>query len=210
MNKIKPSFNQTDIKVIAKKNLYHGFFQLNEYQFQHKLFAGGWSDTVTREVFERGHAVVVLPYDPVRDQVVLIEQIRIPAIETTKHPWLLELVAGMIEANESTDSVAKRELFEEAGLEAKSLHSISSYLASPGGTSERFYFFWAEVDAAKAQGLHGLENEHEDIRVQVMDRNDAYNLVVTGNIENASTVIGLQWLQLNYQDIMVKTLNDQG
>lgn len=194
-------FDKNDIQLVEKKNLYQGFFQLNEYKFKHKLYAGGWSETVSREVFDRGHAVVVLPYDPITDQVVLIEQIRIPAIETTEHPWLLELVAGMIEPNESIEDVARRELVEEAGLQALGLTQVNSYLASPGGTTERFYFFWAQVDATKAKGLHGLAQEHEDIRVQVMSRNDAYNLVVKGKIENASTVIGLQWLQLNYQTL---------
>ena len=201
-------FSRSDIQMMSKSSLYQGFFELNQYQFKHKLYAGGWSDTVTREVFERGHAVVVLPYDQKTDQVVLIEQIRLPAAETTEHPWLLELVAGMIEPNESIEDVAERELYEEAGLKAKSLHKINSYLASPGGCTERFYFFWADVDASKAKGLHGLASEHEDIRLQVMSRIDAYNLVVSGDIENASTVLGLQWLQLNYQQLMAKKCDE--
>ena len=119
------------------------------------------------EVFERGHAVVVLPYDARQDKVVLIEQVRFPALATTKSPWLLELVAGMIAPEETPMDVAHRELMEETGLVAKQMHCVNSYLASPGGSTERFYFYWADVDSNDARGLHGLAEEHEDIRLHV-------------------------------------------
>lgn len=181
--------------------MYQGFFSLDEYTFKHKLFAGGWSQPVTREVFERGHAVVVLPYDIKQDKIVLIEQVRFPALATTKSPWLMELVAGMIAPEETAVDVAHRELFEETGLVANSMHFINSYLASPGGSTERFYFYWADIDSSNARGLHGLAEEHEDIRLHVMSREQAYNSMLNGEIDNASTVIGLQWLQLNYQQL---------
>lgn len=193
---------KSDIEIIDCTPLYQGFFKMNLYRFRHRLFAGGWSEPVSREVFERGHAVVVLPYDPLRDEVVLIEQVRFPALATTDSPWLLELVAGMIEAGESPEQVARRELMEEAGLEAQTITPINSYLASPGGSTERFYGFWAKVDASKAKGLHGLAQEHEDIRVVVMSRQDAYNALNAGRIDNAAAVIGLQWLQLNYSSLI--------
>lgn len=194
-------FSQMDIEVLEKKSLYQGFFALDQFTFKHKLFAGGWSQPVIREVFERGHAVVVLPYDVKRDQVVLIEQVRFPVLATSKTPWLMELVAGMIEPGEAPLEVASRELLEETGLTSNNIHFINSYLASPGGSTERFYLYWAEVDAIKASGLHGLAEEHEDIQLHVLDRQQAYNRVVEGEIDNASTVIGLQWLQLNYQQL---------
>ncbi|SUI58363.1 ADP-ribose diphosphatase [Shewanella morhuae] len=199
---MKPAvFSQKDIEIIGKKTLYQGFFSLDEYTFKHKLFAGGWSLPVTREVFERGHAVVVLPYDIKQDKIVLIEQVRFPALATTKSPWLMELVAGMIAPEETPVGVAHRELFEETGLVADNMHFINSYLASPGGSTERFYFYWADIDSSEARGLHGLAEEHEDIRLHVMSREQAYNSMLNGEIDNASTVIGLQWLQLNYQQL---------
>ena len=196
------TFKRDDVELLSKKSLYKGFFKMEEYRFKHRLFAGGWSDVVTREVFERGHAVVVLPYDPVTDQVVLIEQIRIPVLESAKTPWLLELVAGMIDNGHASMDVAHKELLEETGLTAKSMMKVNQYFSSPGGTSERFDFYWAQVCAAQAKGLHGLEDEHEDIRVHVVSRELAYQMVSDGRIDNASTVIGLLWLQLNYQDIV--------
>ncbi|MFQ6371634.1 ADP-ribose diphosphatase [Shewanella sp. YIC-542] len=194
-------FGKADIEILGKRTLYSGFFSMEEYRFRHRLFAGGWSGEVRREVFERGQAVVVLPYDPLTDEVVLIEQLRLPAAMSSDSPWLLELVAGMIEDGEAPEQVALRELEEESGLSARSLHPISSYLSSPGGCTERFYLYWAAVDASSAQGLHGLAEEHEDIRVVVLPRQQAYEMTTDGRIDNASTVIGLQWLQLNYQQL---------
>ncbi|MGS0676179.1 ADP-ribose diphosphatase [Shewanella sp. 0m-4] len=195
------TFNRNDVELLSKKTLYKGFFKMDEYRFKHRLFAGGWSAEVSREVFERGHAVVVLPYDPITDQVVLIEQIRIPVLECAKSPWLFELVAGMIDSGQTSMDIAHRELKEETGLTAQSMSKVNEYFSSPGGTSERFDFYWAKVCAADATGLHGLDEEHEDIRVHVVSREQAYNMVVEGRIDNASTVIGLLWLQLNYQTI---------
>lgn len=198
---MKQKFNRQDVELLEIKNIFNGFFTMDEYRFKHRLFKGGWSGEVKREVFERGNAVVVLPYDPKTDQVVLIEQIRIPVIDSGQNPWLLELVAGMIEPGEVAEDVAHRELLEESGLKAKQVNLIASYFASPGGTSEKFDFFWAEVDASLANGVHGLDHEDEDIQVHVMSRADAFTLVRDGIINNASTVIGLQWLELNYLDI---------
>ncbi len=191
-------FTAKDIEMFSQKTLYQGFFRVDEYRFKHKLFRGGWSEVITREVFERGHAVVVLPYDPLQDKVILIEQIRIPVANVTKQPWLMELVAGMIDKEESSEQVAVRELKEEAGLTALKLEYINNYFSSPGGSSERFDFFWAQVNADEASGIHGLSDEGEDIKVHVISREEAYQAVCDGRINNASTVIGLQWLQLNY------------
>uniref|UniRef100_T1I417 ADP-ribose pyrophosphatase n=1 Tax=Rhodnius prolixus TaxID=13249 RepID=T1I417_RHOPR len=132
------------------------------------------SAEVSREIPERGHAVVLLPYDPVRDEVVLIEQIRIAAYDTSPTPWLFELVAGMIESGESLEAVARREAQEEAGLNVGRCKPIISYLASPGGTSERLAVMVGEVDARAAQGIHGLAKENEDIRVHVVSREQSY------------------------------------
>lgn len=196
------TFSHKDVELLAKKILYKGFFKMEEYRFKHRLFAGGWSDEVTREVFERGHAVVVLPYDPINDKVVLIEQIRIPVLESAKSPWLFELVAGMIEPGQISEDVAIRELKEETGLDALSVTKVNQYFSSPGGTSERFDFYWAAIDSSNAGGYFGLAEEHEDIKVHIVDRKLAYKMTTDGRIDNASTVIGLQWLQLNYQDLI--------
>ncbi len=159
------------------------------------------SGEVRREIFERGHAAVLLPFDPVRDEVVLIEQIRIAAFDTSESPWLLEMVAGMIEEGETEEDVVRREAVEEAGLTVGRAKKVLSYLASPGGTSERSAVFVGEVDATQAEGVHGLVDENEDIRVHVVSREQAYQWVEEGKIDNAASVIALQWLQLHHESL---------
>ncbi|QAV22543.1 ADP-ribose diphosphatase [Proteus hauseri] len=191
-------YSRDDVKLLSKRDLYKGFFRLTEYRFKHRLFEGGWSEEVKREVFERGHAGVLLPYDPQRDEVVLIEQIRIPAYETSETPWLLEVIAGMVEKGESPEDVVRREAQEEAGVDVARCEPIISYLSSPGGTSERMHVYVGEVDATTAKGIHGLACENEDIRVHVVSREQAYQWVEDGTIDNAASVIALQWLQLHH------------
>lgn len=202
------TFTKQDVEVISQKTLYRGFFKMTEYQFQHRLFRGGWSETIKREVFERGHAGVLLPYDPVRDEIVLIEQIRIPAFETSHTPWLLEVIAGMIEEGEDAEQVVRREAVEEAGIEVKRCQPALSYLSSPGGTTERMHIFVGEVDATTASGVHGLEGEHEDIRVLVVSREQAYQWVEEGIIDNAASVIAIQWLALHHEKLRKKWLGN--
>ena len=202
MSKDKPvatTFTKNDVEIIARETLYSGFFSLDLYRFRHRLFNGEMSNEVRREIFERGHAAVLLPYDPVRDEIVLIEQIRIAAYDTSDTPWLLELVAGMIEEGETVEDVARREAVEEAGLEVGRTKTFMSYLASPGGTSERLSLLVGEVDATQAKGIHGLVDENEDIRVHVVSREQAYQWVEEGKIDNAASVIALQWLQLHHE-----------
>lgn len=204
MNSSQPSpvtLGKNDVEMIAQQPLYQGFFRLNQYRFKHRLFNGEMSGEVVREIFERGHAGVLLPYDAQRDQVVLIEQIRIAAIETSKTPWLLELVAGMIEPGEDIEQVIRREAQEEADITVSRCKPVLSYLASPGGTSERLSIMVGEVDSSTAKGIHGLAEENEDIRVHVVSREQAYRWVVDGMIDNAASIIALQWLQLNYPSL---------
>ncbi|EHI9272782.1 ADP-ribose diphosphatase [Vibrio vulnificus] len=190
-------FTPEDVEVLSKEPLFQGFFKMIKYRFRHKLFAGGWSNVIEREMFERGHAAAMLPYDPIRDEVVLIEQIRVGALEH-QHPWQLEIVAGMIDRDESADDVVRREAQEEAGLEVGQLVSVVSYYPSAGGCSEKLDVFIGEVDASKAHGIHGLDYEDEDIRVHLMTREQAYDLVKRGKIENGASIIALQWLELNH------------
>ena len=194
-------FGNDDVEVLAVETGYKGFFRINRYRLRHKLFAGGWSANLTRELFERGHAAAMLPYDPVRDQIVLLEQFRVGALGSDNSPWLLEMVAGMIEPGESASEVIVREAEEEAGLVVGRSRFALSYLVSPGGTSERIHVYVGEVDSRKATGLHGLAEEGEDIRLHVVSREQAYRWVEEGRIDNAATVIALQWLQLHLAEI---------
>jgi len=188
-------------EIIHKAIPYRGFFRMEVYRLRHELFAGGWSPVIERECLERGHAVALLPYDPDRDQVVLVEQFRIGALEPFQGPWLLEIVAGIIGPGEARAEVARRETQEEAGCRVQDLAPICQYYVSPGGTSETITLYCGRVDASQAGGLHGLDAEHEDIRVHVASREEALAMLQAGRINSAAPIIALQWLALNYQEL---------
>jgi ADP-ribose pyrophosphatase len=199
-------FTPQDVDVISKETLFQGFFRMVKYRFKHKLFEGGWSEEIEREMFERGHAAAMLPYDPARDEVVIIEQIRVGALEHAQ-PWQLEIVAGVIDPDESSEQVIRREAIEEAGIKVNRIEKISSYYPSSGGCSELLDVFVGEIDATQAKGVHGLDCEGEDIKVHVMSREEAYRLVKNGQIENGASIIALQWLELNYQQLQLQWQN---
>ncbi len=194
-------FNHNDFQVVAREQCFKGFYSIQKYHVKHRLFAGGWSNVLQRELFVRHNATCVLLFDPVRNKVVLVEQFRIGAIREAKTPWLLELVAGLNDEGESPEDVARREAVEEAGCELKALMHISSYLPSPGGSSEKVDLYCALVNSEGVGGLHGLEDEGEDIRVHVIDLSEAYGMVETGRINNAAAVIALLWLRLNEANV---------
>ncbi len=187
----------SDIEILGKTQRYKGFFEIVSYRFRHRLFAGGWSGEVEREVFERGHAVAVLPYDPDADNVVLLEQFRIGAYVAGLPSWQTEIVAGIIEDGEAEHDVAGREAMEEAGAAIGELIPIHRYLVSPGGASESVSLYCGRVDSRGLGGVHGLPEEHEDIRVEVVNADSAIGMLNEGRISNAVTIIALQWLALN-------------
>jgi ADP-ribose pyrophosphatase len=195
-------FSDQDIQVIKEEPLYVGFFRMVKIHFRHKLFRGGWSDVIEREVFERGHAVAVLPYDPLLKEFVMIEQVRIGALATSSSPWLLEVVAGIIDPGEEPEEVCYREAKEEAGIELTQLTKALSYLASPGGTTERLHIYVGKVDSSQAGGVHGLDHESEDILVHRVSEKRALEWINEGKIENSATLIALQWFALNKQQVL--------
>jgi ADP-ribose pyrophosphatase len=186
-----------DIEILDKSEQYKGYFRINRYRLRHRLYAGGWSGELQRELFERGHAVGVLPYDPAADSVVLIEQFRIGALVAGMGPWLTEVVAGIIEEGEAPEEVARRETQEEAGIEVMDLMPICRYLVSPGGSSESVILFCGRVDSRGAGGIHGLAAEHEDIKVDVVPYAEAMRRLEEGDFTNAISIIALQWLALH-------------
>ncbi|MDJ0950128.1 MAG: NUDIX domain-containing protein [Alphaproteobacteria bacterium] len=192
---------EDDFEILSQDTGYDGYFRIDRYRLRHKLFAGGWSPVLDRELFERGHVVAVLPYDPVRDEVVLIEQFRIGAYSGGMGPWITEIVAGVIDADEDPDDVAHRETREETGLPLTELIPVYHYLSSPGGTSESVRLYCGRVDASDAGGLHGHADEGEDIRVFALPFAEIKARLAHGGFDNGMTIIGLQWLALNRADL---------
>jgi ADP-ribose pyrophosphatase len=190
------------VEVIEKTTPFKGYFQVDRYRLRHRKYDGGWSGEMTREIFERGHAAAVLLYDPARDSVVLIEQFRPGAYAAGMEPWLVEVVAGIIEEGETAEDVARREAEEEAGCTVGALHPIGRYLATPGACTETLTLFCGQVDSRGAGGIHGLDHEHEDIRVLAMSRAEALEKLARGGVTNLTAAVALQWLTLNYTELM--------
>jgi ADP-ribose pyrophosphatase len=187
--------------IINTETLTDGFLPVKRYRLRHSLFAGGYSQELVRERVEGYRAASLLPYDPVRDEVVLVEQFRIGAIEDQDGAWILEIVGGIIEGEHSAEQIARKETMEEAGCQVDELVSICEFMVSPGTSSERTQLFCGCVDSSKAEGIHGLDHEGEDIRVVVLSADEAINGIESGRINSTSSIIALQWLALNRDDL---------
>ncbi|GGD00674.1 NUDIX domain-containing protein [Halopseudomonas salina] len=191
------TFTRDDVEIIRRETGFNGFYRMDILTLRHRLFRGGWGPELRRELFVRRDAVCVLPYDPWTDSVVLLEQVRVGALDKSERPWLIELVAGLFDAGESPEEVAHREAREEADLTLLKLLPITRYYPSPGGSDERVHLYCALVDSRGIGGIHGLDSEGEDIRVSVWPRTDAIKAMENGQIDNAASIIGLQWLSMH-------------
>jgi len=192
---------QRDFEVVEREACFRGFYKLDRIHLRHRQFAGGMGAVIRRELFVRHDAVCVLPYDPQRDTVVLIEQFRVGAMDKVDNPWLLELVAGLIDKDEEPETVAHREAQEEADLILGPLWPVSRYFPSPGGSDELVHLYIGRCNSEGAGGVHGLPEEGEDIKVHVMSFADALQAVRDGRINNAASIIALQWLALNRDEV---------
>jgi ADP-ribose pyrophosphatase len=191
-------------EILSKDIVYQGFFRVEKYRLKHTLFGGGWSAEITRELFVRGSCVAVLLYDADTDQVILIEQFRAGAILNPDKAWLVEIVAGAIEAGEIAEEVAYRESWEEAGCEIQQLMVINEFYTTPGGSSEWITLFCGKVDSTQVGGIHGLDHEDEDILVRAVDFDEVYCMLENREIDSAIPIIAIQWLALNKQKLKRK------
>ena len=195
------------VEVIEKRTVFQGYYRVDVYRLRHSLYQGGMGAEISREVLERGHAVLVVPYDPVRDEIVLTEQFRIGPFAHGEQPWSLEVVAGIIEAGEEQEDVVRREAMEEAGIELSHItHALDCY-ASPGAVTEQISIYCARTDASLAGGVHGVEAEGEDIKVIVMPFSEVMATLNDGRINAGPAIIALQWLALHRDEIRMSWLD---
>lgn len=190
-------FGARDVRVLDDQTVFSGYFSMRRLTLQHRRFAGGWSQPIIREVFERGDAVAVLPYDPKTDSLVMIEQFRPGAIRGDESPWMLELIAGVVGAGERDEEVAHRESMEEAACELSELVPIATVFPSAGACTEQVRLFCGRVNKAAIGELHGLQHEGEDILVHSLPRAEALQLLADNRIPNGHTLIALQWLHIH-------------
>ena len=189
--------NHKQFEILEQQTVYDGFFRLDRFSLKHTLYRGGWSPALNRELFRRNNCVAVLLYDPIRDEVVLVEQFRMGALANPDRAWLLEIVAGAIETGETAEQVAYREAQEEAGCTVLEMQEIMQFYTTPGGSSERITLFYGRVDSTALGGIHGLPDEDEDIHVSTLPFEDAFRLVENGQIDSGIPIIALQWLYIH-------------
>lgn len=197
MSESSASFGQADVELLSSVTCYDGFLKVKKLELSHRLCAGGWCAPLHREIVVKDAAVGVLLYDPVLDKIVLIRQFRAGALGCSHSPWLLELVAGMVGPGEQAQEVAVREAIEESACTPTELIKIYEYLNSPGTSNEKLTLFCGRVNASAAGGIHGLAEENEDIEVVVLSMHEAVQALASGAINNAMTIMAIQWLQLN-------------
>ena len=188
-------------ELVRHEVAYQGYFKVGRYFLRHSLHGGGESNVISREVFERGQAAAVLPYDPARDEVILIRQFRAGAFVAGRHPFTWEAVAGIIEPDETGEAMIRREAVEEAGVRIGDVLPIADVMLTPGACSEACQLFLGRIDATNAGGLFGLPSEDEDILVKVLPFAEAYAMVERNEIDNAIGVIALQWLALHRDEV---------
>lgn len=205
--KFKPTYQQHDVEIEADEVVYDGFFKMHKRVLRHRKFSGEWSALMTREMMVRSDAICVLLYDPKLDKLLMIEQFR-PCLPEHESPWLLEVVAGMVEKGESDEDVARREAFEEAGVEIQRLEYMFRFVPSPGGLVEHLRMYAGEIDASQVdlEATLGLDEEHEDIKLHLFDVADVQPLLEQ-EIINASAIMALQWFALNGHKLKAKWLD---
>jgi ADP-ribose pyrophosphatase len=196
------TFRPSQVTVTDRKRVANGYIKVDQIRLRHEQYAGGMGLEIQREVINRGDAAAILLYDAPRDRVVLIEQFRPAAWDTgMSNPWLLEIVAGIIDAGEDAESVARRESVEECGLAPNSVIRFAHTLVSPGVMTESVTFFCGQVDSEGAGGLHGLPEEGEDIKVVVMNADRFIAMARDGEISNGTCLIAAQWFAMNRDDL---------
>lgn len=200
--------NRDDIEISLTETLYDGYLRVDRHHLRHRRHDGAWCEVMTREIVERGHAVAVLPYDPTRDEVVLIEQFRIGALTAGVAPWQIEIIAGIIEPGESLETVARRESLEEAGCEIGEMIPACRFLTSPGVLSETVAIYIARTDATGIGGVHGVAEEGEDIRAFTVGFDDAMAMLDEGRIDNSPAIAGLLWLARHRVSLRARWLGE--
>jgi ADP-ribose pyrophosphatase len=188
-----------DVQVVSEQRVWTGRFPLDVVRFRHRRFDGTFSGLKTWEVWRRGRAAAALPYDPVADAVVLIEQFRLPALAAGVDPVLVELPAGLCDGGETPEVTARREMAEEMGLAVGELRRIGGFLLTPGGADELCELYVGRVQAPEVSadgisGHFGMVEEHEDIRVRVWPADQAIEAALAGRVPNSVAAIGLLWL----------------
>lgn len=205
MGEAAPNFSGDDVRIASQESYRAGFFELRRYELSYRLVAGGWSQFLPAECLIHDGTVAVLPYDPYADKVVLIERFRVGALDELAGPWQLELPSGMFDADGlSAQDRAFIEAETVAKLSLMDVECVCRYLSSPGFTNEKVFLYCGGVVFESTDAEHWGAGLRDEVSCHLMDRSEAFSALQEGYINNAVTIIALQWLQLNFERLREK------
>lgn len=197
MNIIRQAtYNSDEVKIQSREYLFRGFIQVEKVSLQHRLFnQTEYTPVIQRELIHRPEAAGVLIYDDAQQKFALIEQFRVGAMDDSDSAWQLEIIAGVLDGDESPESCIRRESLEESGCEIDELQHLFSFYPSAGACSELFHLYSAQANLPEQGGIFGMPDEGENIQLHLIDYSEIKNLFTNGRLRNAPVIMALQWLQ---------------
>ncbi|PJG42651.1 NUDIX hydrolase [Acinetobacter tandoii] len=203
MNIIKrATYNSDEVDILSREYLFRGFIQVEKVSLRHRLFQqSDYTSVIHRELIQRPEAAGVLIYNDQQQKFALIEQFRIGAMDDPDSPWQLEVIAGVLDGDESPESCIRRESLEESGCELQALQHLFSFYPSAGACAELFHLYSAEATLPEQGGIFGVADEGENIQLHILDYADIRSLLTNGRLRNAPVIMALQWLEQHINTI---------
>lgn len=199
----RPSYTSKDVEVTSRESLFRGFIQVEKVSLRHRLFnQPKYTHVLQRELVHRPEAAGVLLYNDQRQQFALIEQFRVGAINDAYSPWQLEIIAGVLDGDETPESCIRRETLEESGCTINHVQHLFSFYPSAGACSEIFHLYVAETDLPSEGGVFGMSDEGENILLHLFDYSEISTLLSQGRLRNAPVIMALQWLSQHITTII--------
>lgn len=194
------SYNKHDVEVTSRETLFKGFLQVEKVSLRHRLFEKtGYTPILQRELIHRPEAAGVLIYNDQQQRFALIEQFRVGALDDAQSPWQLEIIAGVLDGDESPETCIRRESLEESGCAIDQLQHLFSFYPSAGACSELFHLYVAQAELPEQGGIFGVAGEGENIQLHLFHYSDLAPLLRSGRLANAPVIMALQWLQQHIQ-----------
>jgi ADP-ribose pyrophosphatase len=199
----RPSYTSKDVEVTSRESLFRGFIQVEKVSLRHRLFnQTKYTHVLQRELVHRPEAAGVLLYNDQKQQFALIEQFRVGALDDSQSPWQLEIIAGVLDGDESPETCIRRESLEESGCEIQDLKHLFSFYPSAGACSEFFHLYAAETELPTEGGIFGVDDEGENIQLHLFNYSDIQSLLDSGRLRNAPVIMALQWLSQHITTII--------
>lgn len=190
------TYNANDLNIDSREPLYQGFIQLERVQLRHRLFnQNNYSPLIQRELIKRKQAAGVLIYDDQQQKFALIEQFRIGAMDDAESPWQLEIIAGVLDGDESPETCIQRESIEESGCEIELLEHLFTFYPSAGACNEIFHLYSAQANLPNEGGVFGMPEEGENIKLHIIEYHLLDDLLQNKRLRNAPIIMALQWLK---------------